>query len=122
MSLLFKSTARVFSILTDPLLKMNPITTEVIVDIIPETKPVKIVEPLIAKKVAEPILTEKVIRKVHNVTTAPKYVKKGINPFSLKAALNDNKVTAHREIASPTNTFKKINFKTFTRFHLKTCI
>ena len=88
--------------LLDSLLKMNTIKTEVVVDIIPETKQEKIVEPVIAKKVAEPIITEKVIRKVHKVTTAQIDIKKGINPFSLKSALNDNEVIAHREIASPT--------------------
>ena len=48
------------------------------------------------------IPVEWVIFRTINVTAAPKDVKKGINPFSLKSALHVNRVTAHFSIASPT--------------------
>ena len=44
-----------------------------------------------------------------NVTTAPNDVKKGINPFSLRLALNDSYVTAHYRIASPVGRCEDFN-------------
>ena len=81
---------------------MNTIQTEVVVEIIPGTKPVKIVEPTFAKTAAEPIITEKVIRKVHKVTAAQTEIKKGIVPLRLVLELQNISVTAHYCIASPT--------------------